>query len=491
MVNRVSRDNSHADSGRDMGRRTRIACVRFARYPSRMTAYVACAAGFADERADAAVPLVRALSRADGPRYLVYETLAERTLALAQRERLTDPELGYTPRLAAFLRPVLADCIANDIRIVGNFGAANPRGAARRIAELAAALGVAGVRTAVVEGDDLLQVMTAAEIGALPRIEGIPFDGREILAANAYLGADGIVAALAAGANVVVCGRCTDSALALGPLRHAFGWAADDWTRLAAGVLAGHLVECSAQVTGGYFADPGLKDVPNLAEIGYPIAEVDRDGGVVITKPEGTGGLVSTATVKEQLLYEVQDPANYLTPDVVLDLTDVEVAEVGRDRVEVRGAAGRPRPPTLKATVSVDGGWLGEGEISYAGPNALARAEAAADALRRRLEIAGIRAPTRIDVIGAVSVLDGAGAALRSRGGFPADGDYRVRLAGSAPDRGAAEAIAQEVVGLYTCGPAGGGGVRKSLTRRVATASVLVERDRVPVRASFPPAGTA
>ena len=218
---------------------------------------------------------------------------------------------------------------------------------------------------------------------------------------------------LSRGADVVVTGRVADPSLALGPLIHAFGWAADDWDRLAAGTLVGHLLECGAQVTGGYFADPGVKDVPGMDAIGYPIAEVEADGSFVITKPAGTGGLVDRRTVTEQVLYEIHDPAAYLTPDVVLDLTEVELREVGPDRVRLRGARGRPAPETLKATVCFDGGLLGEAEISYAGPNAAARARLAIDTVKARVARRAPGLAVRADAVGVVSILgDSAGSAL-------------------------------------------------------------------------------
>jgi hypothetical protein len=331
---------------------------------------IGCGAGFAGDRVDAAVAVVDALCSGGGQRFLIYETLAERTLALLQLERRRDPGRGYAEALDRFLASVLARCLDNGIRIVGNFGAANPRAAAARIRALAATLGYPAVRVGVVEGDDLTGILSPADFarretgGAL--LEGAP----PVIAANAYLGGVPIAEALGLGADVVVTGRVADSALALGPLLSAFGWRLDDWDRLAAGTLIGHLLECGAQVTGGYFADPGVKDVPGLSEVGYPIAEVEEDGGFVITKPPGTGGRVDRLTVTEQALYEVHDPAAYLAPDVVLDLTDVSIEELGPDRVRVSGARGRPRPETLKATVCIDGGVLGEAEISYAGPNA-------------------------------------------------------------------------------------------------------------------------
>ena len=457
------------------------------RAPAPTTVYVGCGAGFADERPDACIPVVETLARRDGPRYLIFETLGERTLALAQLERRRDPATGFTPGTAAFLRPILRRCREAGIRIVANFGAANSLGAGRLVLELAAELGLPDYKVGIVEGDDLLEYVPEADIRSWTIIEGIPLEDEPIIAANVYLGARPVAEALRRGADVVILGRCADSALVLGPLVHEFGWAEDDWERLAAGTLAGHLLECSAQLSGGYFADPGYKDVPDLARVGFPIAEVDADGSMVVTKADDTGGLVSTRTVKEQILYELGDPSAYLVPDVTLDITEVEVTELAPNRVRVSGARGRPRPPTLKVTISTEGGFLAEGEISYGGPNALARAELAARVLEERLALTGLDGPTRIDLVGTVSTFDSQRGDLREGGQFPPDGDYRVRLAGSAPDRATAERIAGEVIGLYSTGPAGGGGVRKSVVGRVRTMSALVERSVVDTRVRILP----
>jgi Acyclic terpene utilisation family protein AtuA len=436
--------------------------------------FVGAAAGFAGDRSDAGVPVVDALAALPGPRFLMFETLAERTLALCQLERRRDPQRGYSPALERMLPPVLSRCLSSGIRIVGNFGAANPLAAARRIAEMARSLGLRAPRIAIVEGDDIAASLSAADL-ASREIGGTSLaQRREIISANVYLGAQPIAQALDQGADIVVTGRVADSALALGPLLHAFRWRADDWDRLAAGTLAGHLLECGAQVTGGYFADPGYKDVPDLADVGYPIAEIDQDGEIVITKPTGTGGVVDRLTVVEQLLYEIHDPSAYLAPDVILDLTDVEVTEIGKDRVRVSGARGRPAPETLKATVCFDSGLLGEAEISYAGPNAPARAQLAADIVRERLRKRVPRLEVRIDAIGVASVL-GAG---RS----PADlrqaqaNDVRLRFAAQSIDAGEIEMLLDEVEALYCAGPAGGAGVRRRTTPRLASASCLIER---------------
>ena len=324
--------------------------------------FIGCAAGFAGDRSDAGVPVVEALATHSAPRFLMYETLAERTLALCQLERRKDPTRGYSPALDRLLTPVLKQCLAAGIKIVGNFGGANPPMAARRIAEIARSLGLRAPRIAIVEGDDLSGRLSASELAKRETGGKILAQARDVISANLYLGAQPIAQALDQGADIVVTGRVADSALALGPLLHVFRWRVDDWNRLAAGTLAGHLLECGAQVTGGYFADPGYKNVPGLAEVGYPIAEIDHDGDIVITKPPHSGGAVDRLTVIEQLLYEIHDPAAYLAPDVVLDLTDVEVSEIGKDRVRVIGARGKPAPEMLKATVCIDGGVLCEAE---------------------------------------------------------------------------------------------------------------------------------
>ena len=343
---------------------------------------VGCAAGGSGDRTDAAAPIVATLIRRGKPAALIFENLAERTLALAQLAKRANPAAGYEPLLEQELRPVLADCLRHGIAIVSNFGAANPRGAAAHILRLAADLGLPPPRVAVVEGDDL----SGPEGQALLRpLLPASHAQRSFVSANVYQGAFEIAQALREGAQIVVTGRVADPSLVLGPALAHFGWAHDAWDALAGATMAGHLLECGTQVTGGYFADPGLKDVPRLAEIGYPICEIAQDGSCIVTKADDTGGLVDARTVKEQLLYEIHDPAAYLTPDVVADISAAEVTEVGRDRVRLTGVRGHPRPDTLKALAYFEGGWLGEAEISYAGPNAEARARLALDVVRQRM----------------------------------------------------------------------------------------------------------
>lgn len=440
---------------------------------------IGCGAGFAGDRLDAAVPVVEALIAHGGPACLMFETLAERTLALAQLRRQRDGAAGYLPTLEALLTPVLRQCVAHRIPIVGNFGAANPLGAARQVRALAHRLGCGAIKVAAVSGDDLLETLSPAQLLAMPFSPPAHVEAAALVAANAYLGAEGIAEALSYGADVVVTGRVADPALALGPLRHHFGWRADDWDRLAAGVLAGHLLECGAQVSGGYFADPGIKEVPDLARVGYPIAEVSATGDILIGKPADSGGEVSVRTVKEQMLYEVHDPAAYLTPDVTLDLGAVQVAQAGPDRVAVRGARGKPRPATLKATVCFDGGWLGEGEISYAGLNCAARGRLAIDILRQRLRALALPLDSHFDLIGMASLFndaDGDGLERALAAGGARAPEVRVRMALRGGAREVVERALQELEALYTAGPAGGGGVRTSVSPLMNSTSVYVER---------------
>ncbi|WP_459614055.1 acyclic terpene utilization AtuA family protein [Bordetella sp. 2513F-2] len=433
---------------------------------------VGCATGFSGDRTDGAPPLVRALAERGGGT-LIFETLAERTLALAQLARNQDPAQGYEPLLDELVGPVLGDCLRHGIRIVSNFGAANPPGAARRIAALAAEQGLPAPRIATIHGD---QLDTPEQRALLRERLGPMLDGLDVVSANAYLGAAEIADALRAGAQIVVAGRVADPSLTVGPVLAHYGWRADDWPRLGRATMAGHMLECGTQVTGGYFAVPGLKDVEGLHETGFPIAEIDADGGFVIGKPPGTGGRVDARTVKEQLLYEVHDPARYLTPDVVADLSQARVEEPAPDRVAVHGITGHPRPDELKVNVCYRGGWLAEAEISYAGVQAEARARLAGEIVARRI---GPALRLRIDLIGALSILaDDGGAMQRERRPTQAP-DVRLRVAAEHADRHVAERVLREVTALYCCGPAGGGGVRTALRPRLNMVSCTIPRDAV------------
>lgn len=435
--------------------------------------FVGCGSGFSGDRTDGADAVVNTLISCAGAKALIFETLAERTLALAQLARQQNPELGYEPLLDELLEPVLERCLRHDIRIIGNFGAANPPAAARRIAELARKVGMPAPRIAVVHGDDL---SSAAQRELLRSRFGARLDGVELVSASVYLGATEIAAALAAGAQIVVAGRVADPSLTVGAAIAHFNWQLDDWPRLARATMAGHLLECGTQVTGGYFCDPGMKDVPDLENVGFPIVEMNAEGDCVITKAQGTGGCVDRRTVTEQLLYEVHDPAHYLTPDVTADISEASLSVVGVDRVAVHGVTGTARPGELKVNAYYCGGWLAEAEISYAGINAEARAQLAADIVRRRLKDV---LPARVDLIGVLSVLGDDAGKRWAKFESPGAEDVRVRIAGSHPDKHVAERVLREVTALYTSGPAGGGGVRTALRQRLHLLSCLIPRSAV------------
>jgi hypothetical protein len=282
---------------------------------------------------------------------------------------------------------------------------------------------------------------------------------------------------LEAGADVVIAGRMADPSLFLAPIVHRYGWARDDWQRLGAGTLVGHLLECGMQVTGGYFADPGAKDVPNLAYCGYPYADVEESGAATLTKLAEAGGIVSAETVKEQMLYEVHDPTRYLTPDVTADFSRVRLSEPKRDHVAVAGASGTTRPLQLKVTIGFDGGVLAEAGVSYAGPNAQARARLARDIVAERMrKLHGYEGPLRLDLEGIDSLH---GTALER----PTDSrDVRLRAALRSTRREDAELLLWELEALLCCGPAGGGGFRGQVTPGVVTYSASLDREAVTPR---------
>ncbi|WP_298954768.1 acyclic terpene utilization AtuA family protein [uncultured Methylobacterium sp.] len=430
------------------------------------TIRIGAGAGFSGDRIEPAVELAE---RGD-VQYLVFECLAERTIALAQQARLRDPGAGYDPLLAARMRAVLRPCRERGIRIVTNMGAANPVAAAAAVAAVARELGLDGLRIAAVTGDDVLDAVRGGDHRLDETGEPVSALGDRLVSANAYLGAGPIAAALAQGADVVVTGRAADPAMFLAPLVHEFGWSMSDWTRLGRGTVVGHLLECAGQITGGYFVDPGVKDVPDLARLGFPLAEVAEDGTAVVTKAPGSGGRVTTATCKEQLLYEVHDPARYLQPDVVADFSGVRVSEAGFDRVRVEGGDGAPRTGLLKVSVGYRDSWVGEGQISYAGAGAVARGRLALDIVAERLRMTGVATrETRFELIGVDAIL---GPALSA--GAPEPREVRVRVVGRTDDRAQAERIGQEVESLYLNGPAGGGGATKSAREIVGIRSLLL-----------------
>lgn len=411
--------------------------------------------------------------------YLCFETMAESTVSAAQVRRRRDPDFpGYDTYLEERLRAVLPHCLRRGTRIVSNQGWVDPVAAARRVRALLDEHRATDWRVAAISGNVITERIgelagRIVETGArLSEIEG------EIVSAEAYLGADPIVEALRAGARIVITGRVADPSLFLAPMIHEFGWAPADVRRLGQGAGIGHLLECGAQITGGYFADPGYKDVPEPWNLAFPIAEVEPDGSAIITKVEGTGGAVNRMTVLEQMFYEVHDPANYVTPDVVVDFTTADVDEVGPDRVRVANLGGKQRTATLKVSIGVMEGYIGEDMFFYAGPGALARAELAKRILEERFRIVGLDAEElRIDFVG-VNAIHG------PMSPEPAVEPYEVavRVAARTRDRAEAEKVGREVDGMAVSG-VGHTGKRVPHGERVREVigiwSTLVPRDAI------------
>jgi hypothetical protein len=434
---------------------------------------IGAGAGYSGDRIEPAVEL----AEQGELQYLVFECLAERTIALAQQAKLKDPALGYDPLLPERFRAVLPLCHAKGIKIVSNMGAANPQAAAERTRTVAQELGLTNLKIAAITGDDVLSHLSNGDYRIEETGAAVADIVNRIVSANAYIGAQPIAEALAKGADIVIVGRAADPSLFAGPLIHEFGWTLDDWHRLGQATLIGHLLECAGQVTGGYFADPGYKDVPDLARLGFPIGEVSDDGSVVITKVAGSGGQVTPATCKEQILYEIHDPARYLTPDVIADFSRVTVEEIGSDQVRIQGATGNPRPETLKVSIGTIEGFVGEGQISYAGPGARARGELALNIVRERLKLTGIStSELRFDLIGVNSLH---GDRLSGNGSYREPYEVRVRVVGRTDSLDEAARIGNEVETLYTNGPAGGGGVTKSAREVVGILSTYIPRDLV------------
>ncbi|MEE4226290.1 acyclic terpene utilization AtuA family protein [Pseudomonas viridiflava] len=440
------------------------------------TLRIGSGAGYSGDRIEPAVELAEH-GELD---YLIFECLAERTIALAQQARLSDPDAGYDPLLSERMRRVLPvvgrTAGSRRLRVITNMGAANPLAAAREVRRIAAELGLSGLKVAALTGDDVLDALQTDASRLMDNGMTLASLGDRLISANAYLGAEGIVQALEADADVVITGRVADPSLFLAPQMFEFGWAADDWTLLGRGTLVGHLLECAGQISGGYFPDPGFKDVPDLARLGFPLAEVNAAGQATITKVEGSGGRIDTATCTEQLIYEVHDPSAYLTPDVSADFSGVSFHADAENRVQVAGADGRARPETLKVSVGYLDGWIGEGQISYGGPGALARAQLAREVVLERLKLAGVIVEDlRAELIG-VDALHGSELGSRATA---EPWEVRLRIAARCVERSEAVRVGNEVETLYTNGPYGGGGATKAVRQVVAVASLFVPREAV------------
>ena len=439
--------------------------------PSKSSVRIGCGAGYAGDRWE---PALECVERGDID-YLVYETLAERTIALGQLEKLRDPSRGYNPMLEPRLKLVLKQALARGVRIVANMGAANPLAAGEAVLKVARELGITKLKVAVVLGDDVTAMVRGIDAPLMENGEALDSIKPMMVSANAYLGADAVAMGLATGADVVITGRVADPSLFVGCMLNALNWSYDDYSKLGQATVAGHLMECAGQITGGYFADPGFKDVAGLARLGFPICEMHADGSAFITKPADSGGAVSLATCKEQLLYEVHDPARYLTPDCAADFTGVSFTESARDHVAFRGGQAAPRTPTYKVSVGYRAGYIGEGHMAYAGPGALNRAKLAGEIVRERLALRNIKLEElRVDLIGHSSLHADA-----SRVEAAEPYEIRLRVSGRSQNKSDAAAVGEEVQTLYTNGPCGGASDFMQVKEVVGVRSILLDRARV------------
>jgi hypothetical protein len=388
--------------------------------------------------------------------YLMMDYLAEVTMSILQKQKSRDPALGYATDFVPLMERLLPLLVERGIKVIANAGGVNPRACAQAVADTARRLGLAGrLRIGVVTGDDLLD-----------RLDGLLGRGHElrnldtgrplrdvrdrVLAANAYLGAGPVVEALDRGAHIVITGRVTDTGLTLAPMIHAFGWRPDEWDRLAAGTVAGHIIECGAQASGGNCL-VNWERIPDLANIGYPIVDAHPDGTFEITKHPGTGGRITVAGVTEQLVYEMGNPAEYITPDCVADFTTIRLAPAGRDRVRVSGVKGRPATDKLKVSVAYFYGYKAVGTLVYAWPDALKKAQAADRVLRRRLKDLGLEFEAiHTEFVGA----DATHGPLARAGAPLADlPEVQLRIGVRSPNRAAVERFTREIAPLILNGP--------------------------------------
>ena len=411
--------------------------------------------------------------------YLVLDYLAEITMSILQKQKQAKPDLGYARDFVPLMGRLFPRL--GNVRVVANAGGVNPRACARAVAEAARAAGVEGAKIAVVTGDDIfdrLDEMLAAglELRDLDTARPLAEIRDRVLSANVYLGAFPLAEALSTGAQVVIAGRSTDTALTLAPMVHEFGWDVHDWDRLAAGTIAGHIIECGAQCTGGNSQVDWLS-IPDLANVGYPIVEARPDGSFAVTKHAGTGGRVSAAVVKEQLVYELGDPRRYITPDCVADFTTIQLRDAGPDRVEVSGIRGRPRTTTLKVSIAYAAGWKALGTLVFSWPQAREKAEAADRIIRGRLEMLGLAFEEIHTEFLGVNACHGP---LAPPAPDPPEVQLRVGVRG--PDREAVERFTREIVPLVLNGPptATGFGEGKPPVREVvAYWSALIPREEI------------
>jgi len=414
--------------------------------------------------------------------YLMLDYLAEVTMSILQKQKERDPSLGYARDFLGAIESILSAIVAKGVKVVANAGGVNPRSCAAAVKGLAEKCGAGGkLRIGVVTGDDLLDrldsLMAAGHsLANMDTGEPLSTVRDKVLSANAYIGSVPIVEALAKEANVVITGRSTDTALTMAPLRHEFGWGADNWDQLAAGIVAGHIIECGAQCSGGNCLYE-WRSIPDLANVGYPLVEASSDGTFVVTKHPRTGGRVSVPTVTEQLVYEMGDPHSYITPDVIADFTTIKLAADGEDRVRVSGIKGRPPTDKLKVSIAYQAGFKAIGTLVYAWPDALEKAKLADKVLRERLDRLGLRFDRVLTEFVGANATHG-----RLAGDQSNAAEVQLRFGVRGSDRSSVERFTREIAPLVLNGPpsvTGFAGGRPKVEEIVAYWPALIDKSVV------------
>lgn len=438
---------------------------------------IASGAGYAGDRIEPAIDVMKN-GNID---YIAFECLAERTIAIAQAEKLKNPDKGYNNLLEDRFNEILPICKEKNIKIITNMGAANPIAAIKKIKEIALNKNIKGLKLAAVIGDDISDKLDKYKENKILEFDKKVFDISEsIVSANVYLGTEGIVEALENKADIIVTGRCSDPSLFLAPLMYEFGWNKNDKDMMAKGIMIGHLLECGAQVSGGYYSTPTRDEVEDLWNVGFPIAEVSENGDVIITKTNTTSGKVTTDTCKEQLIYEIHNPKEYMTPDGIADFTTISLKEIEKNKVFLTGATGKEKPATLKVSMGYKDCFIAEAAISYGGSLAFEKAKEAKKVIEKRLEARKISfEEIRFDFIGFNSLYENSiSNKIRKSNDYS---EVRLRVAARTKTRDLAKKIVDEVETLYTNGPSGGGGVSKAIEEVVSICSIFVPREDINV----------
>ena len=386
--------------------------------------------------------------------YLMLDYLAEVTMSILQKQRARDPNAGYARDFVSLMREILPDCVEKGIKVLSNAGGVNVEGCAAALRDVARELGLTSkVKIGLVTGDDILDrldefIDKGIDINSMDTGEPLAAIRDKVQSANVYLGAGPLVEALGKGANVIVGGRLTDTGLTLAPLMHEFGWSFDDWDRVSAGTIAGHIIECGAQSSGGN-CQYEWQNIPDMADIGFPIVEASPNGEFFVTKHNGTGGRVNIQSVKEQLLYEMGDPHEYITPDVVADFASIHLADAGENRVKVFGIKGHPKTDFYKVSIAYSAGWKSVGTLVYAWPDAYEKAKAADRILRERLERLGLKFDTVLTEFVGVNATHGQ-LAGEPAGDIP---EVQFRIGVRSQNRADIERFTKEIAPLILTGP--------------------------------------